>query len=100
MRGRMRDANSYVAGFQIGQPLNGSGVSEVVESKNAAFPKGSIVTGSVGWEEYTVVPGAQGLRVIPNARDSKIPLSAHIGVLGMPVSHKKQEAMSYDFCLT
>ncbi|KAF9962989.1 hypothetical protein BGZ70_007731 [Mortierella alpina] len=85
MRGRMRNAtNSYVGGFQIGQPLNGSGVSEVVESKNASYPVGTIVTGSVGWEEYTVVAGAQGLRAIPNARNSKIPLSAHVGVLGMP----------------
>ncbi|KAF9572311.1 hypothetical protein EC968_010035 [Mortierella alpina] len=85
MRGRMRDsADSYVKGFEIGQPLLASGVSEVVESKNPAFPVGSIATGFVGWEEYSVVPGAQGLRVIPNARDSKIPLSAYVGVLGMP----------------
>jgi len=98
MRGRMRNAtNSYVGGFQIGQPLNGSGVSEVVDSKNASFPVGTIVTGSVGWEEYTVVSGAQGLRAIPNARNSKIPLSAHVGVLGMPVSYGtwKRGAMTY-----
>ncbi|KAF8938366.1 hypothetical protein EDD21DRAFT_439991 [Dissophora ornata] len=85
MRGRMRDTDkSYVAGFQIGQPLNASGVSEVIESKNDAFPVGSVVTGFVGWEQYSVVPAAQGLRVIPGARESKIPLSAHVGVLGMP----------------
>ncbi|KAF9428558.1 hypothetical protein BGZ94_001949 [Podila epigama] len=85
MRGRMRDTDkSYTAGFQIGKPLNGSGVSEVIESKNDAFPVGTIVTGFVNWAEYSVVPGAQGLRALPNARDSKIPLSAYIGVLGMP----------------
>ncbi|KAG0006517.1 hypothetical protein BGZ65_007134 [Modicella reniformis] len=85
MRGKMRNTdNSYTAGFKIGQPLDGAGVSEVIESKNPAFPVGAIVTGMVGWEEYTVVAGAKGLRAIPNARESKIPLSAYVGVLGMP----------------
>ncbi|KAI1312600.1 hypothetical protein EDD11_002946 [Mortierella claussenii] len=85
MRGRMKDSDkSYTAGFQLNQPLNGGGVSEVVESKNDAFPVGTVVTGMVGWEEYSVIPGAHGLHAIPNARDPKIPLSAHIGVLGMP----------------
>ncbi|GJJ72233.1 hypothetical protein EMPS_04590 [Entomortierella parvispora] len=85
MRGRMRDTNkSYTAGFVLGQPMNGSGVSEVIESKNDAFPVGSIVTGMVDWSEYSVATGAQGLRIIPDGRNSKIPLSSHIGVLGMP----------------
>ncbi|KAG0050771.1 hypothetical protein BGZ83_004460 [Gryganskiella cystojenkinii] len=85
MRGRMRNTEkSYTAGFEIGKPLNGSGVSEVIESKNASFPVGSIVTGFVGFEQYSIVHGAHGLRIIPDGRNSKIPLSSHIGVLGMP----------------
>ncbi|KAG0262560.1 hypothetical protein BG011_010062 [Mortierella polycephala] len=85
MRGRMRDTDkSYVSGFQIGQPLEGFGVSEVIESKNDDFPVGAVVAGIVSWAEYTVVPGAQGLRAIPDARNPKIPLSSYIGVLGMP----------------
>ncbi|KAG0287691.1 hypothetical protein BGZ98_004544 [Dissophora globulifera] len=86
MRGRMKDGHvkSYISYFQIGQPMTGGGVSEVTESKNPAFPVGSIVTGMVGWEEYTLVTGGQDLRVIPNARESKLPLSSYIGVLGMP----------------
>jgi NADPH-dependent curcumin reductase CurA len=86
MRSRMRDTTkSYVSGFELNQPLSGGGVSEVIESKNDAYPVGTIVTGFVGWEQYTIVRGAQGLRAIPNARDSKIPLSSYVGVLGMPV---------------
>ncbi|KAG0208760.1 hypothetical protein BGX28_000381 [Mortierella sp. GBA30] len=84
IRGRMRNVKSYVGNFEIGQPMNSAGVSEVIESKNSAFPVGSIVTGFVGWEECSVVPGAQGLRIIPDARSSKIPLSSYVGVLGMP----------------
>ncbi|KAG0314784.1 hypothetical protein BGZ99_007852 [Dissophora globulifera] len=86
LRGRMRDSHieSYIPSFQIGQPMVSGGVSEVTESKNLAFPVGSIVTGTIGWEEYTLVSGGQDLRVIPDARESKIPLSAYVGVLGMP----------------
>jgi len=75
---------SYTAGFVLGQPMNGSGVSEVIESNNPAFPVGEIVTGNINWEERSVIPGGQGLRIIPNGRNSKIPLSNYVGVLGMP----------------
>ncbi|KAG0290586.1 hypothetical protein BGZ96_005953 [Linnemannia gamsii] len=85
MRGRMRNAKSYVPGFQIGEAMTGYGVAEVKESKNAAFPVGTIVSGFTGWQQYSVIPGASGLRVIPGARESPIPLSAHLGVLGMPI---------------
>ncbi|KAF9581174.1 hypothetical protein BGW38_001904 [Lunasporangiospora selenospora] len=84
MRGRMSSHKSYVAGFEIGKPMLASGVSEVIESKNASFPVGTIVTGFVGWEEYSVISGAQDLRPLPDARNSKIPLSSYVGVLGMP----------------
>lgn len=81
----MRNAKSYVPGFQIGEAMSGYGISEVIESKNGAFPIGTIVSGFTGWQEYSVIPGASGLRVLPGARESPIPLSAHLGVLGMPV---------------
>ncbi|KAF9932666.1 hypothetical protein FBU30_007663 [Linnemannia zychae] len=84
MRGRMRNAKSYVPGFQIGEAMSGYGIGEVVESKNDAFPVGEIVSGFTGWQEYSVIPGASGLRVLPGVRESPIPLSAHLGVLGMP----------------
>ncbi|KAF9119654.1 hypothetical protein BG015_006271, partial [Linnemannia schmuckeri] len=84
MRGRMRNAKSYVPGFQIGEAMSGYGIAEVTESKNAAFPVGAIVSGFTGWQKYSVIPGASGLRILPGARESPIPLSAHLGVLGMP----------------
>ena len=86
----MRDAESYIPHFQLNQPMNGYGVAEVIESKNSAFPKGALVSGMTGWQQYSVIPEAfaKQLRVLPeNARTSKrIPLSAWVGVLGMPVS--------------
>ncbi|KAF9099637.1 hypothetical protein BGX29_007021 [Mortierella sp. GBA35] len=86
MRGKMRDAGkqSYSAAFQIGQPLDARGVAEVIESKNPKFPVGSIIHAFVGWEEYTVLPDLPTTRIIPEARESKLPLSSYVGVLGMP----------------
>ncbi|KAG9070235.1 hypothetical protein KI688_009569 [Linnemannia hyalina] len=84
MRARMRNVKSYVPGFQVGEAMSGYGISEVIESKNEAFPVGAIVSGFIGWQEYSVIPGASGLRILPGARESPIPLSTHLGALGMP----------------
>lgn len=70
----MNDNNSYIRSFEIGKPIYSDGVSEVVESKHPKFPVSVIVTGMVGWEEYTLIPAQNGLRILPGARESKIPL--------------------------
>ncbi|KAF9404538.1 hypothetical protein BGZ94_004112 [Podila epigama] len=86
LRGRMNEGASFAPSFDIGQPFTSSGVSEVLQSKNAKFPVGSIVKGQIGWEEYTYVPSSttEGFEIIENARESKIPLSSYTGLLGMP----------------
>ncbi|KAG0347032.1 hypothetical protein BG004_000257 [Podila humilis] len=87
LRGRMRNVtDSYVPSFAIGKPLSSYGVSEVVQSRNPRFTAGDIVIGEIGWEEFTQVSAAAlaEFNVIPGARDSKLPLSTYIGVLGMP----------------
>lgn len=76
--------DSVVPNYELGLPLDSNGVSEVVESKNDQFPVGSVVTGTTGWENYTVVGAQNDLNFIPNARESKLPLSNYIGVLGTP----------------
>jgi NADPH-dependent curcumin reductase CurA len=80
MRGRMSDAKSYVAPFEIGEPLSGGTVCEVVESKAAEFQPGDVVLGFSGWQEYSIVP-AKGLRKIDT---SVAPASTALGILGMP----------------
>src|SRR3984893_15821174 len=80
MRGRMNDVKSYVPPFQIGQRLEGHAVGEVVESRDAASSSGDIVTSMRGWREYVVAP-ARDLRAV----DRRVqPLSAYLGLLGMP----------------
>ncbi|KAF8931570.1 hypothetical protein BGZ58_007554 [Dissophora ornata] len=85
LRNRMKGATaSYIGRFSAGQPIDNLAVAEVITSKNPKVPVGSIVVGFLGWEEYTRVPASNPLRIIEGARESKIPLSFYVGVLGMP----------------
>ena len=43
MRGRMNDVKSYVPPFQVGEPLTGAAVGQVVASRNDRLPEGSWV---------------------------------------------------------
>ncbi len=80
MRGRMSDAKSYVPPFEIGEPLGGGTVSEVVASHNAAFAVGDIVSAFGGWQEYAVSDGAGVMKIDAGMA----PVSTALGVLGMP----------------
>ena len=61
MRGRMNDAKSYAKPAELGQPMVGGAVSEVVASKNAKFAVGDIVLSHASWQDYALSDGA-GLR--------------------------------------
>ena len=80
MRGRMEEARSYAASQEIGQPMVGGTVGEVVASKNERFAIGDKVVGMGGWQLYSLDDGAM-LRKIDLAA---IPIQAWLGALGMP----------------
>lgn len=79
LRGRMSDAKSYTASFELGEPISSGIIAEVVESRNDDFRKGDHVTGLLQWKEYQKTDGS-GLNKID---DDKAPLTAYLGVLGM-----------------
>ena len=79
MRGRMRDAKSYVPPFALGAVMTGMAVGEVVASRSPDLAAGDIVLHDLGWREYALGPAA-AFRRVP-ARDA--PASAWLGVLGM-----------------
>jgi hypothetical protein len=79
LRGRMSDAKSYVAPFELNKPITSLGIAEVIESKNNNFSKGDYVSGMLQWKETQVTKADQLLKVDPN----KAALSAYLGVLGM-----------------
>ena len=56
MRGRMNDVKSYVPPFQIGEPMDGGAVGEVVASRDPGFAVGDTVMHMAGWRDEAVVP--------------------------------------------
>ncbi|MGZ4436098.1 MAG: NADP-dependent oxidoreductase [Nocardioidaceae bacterium] len=80
MRGRMSTAKSYAEPLDIGDVMLGGTVCEVEESRDEAFPVGSVVLAFTGWQTQAVVP-TTGLRIIDT---STLPPSTALGVLGMP----------------
>ena len=80
MRGRMVDRQSYVPPFQVGQPLSGGAVGQVVESQNPAFQPGDYVNNFSGWQEWFVTSGGELQKIDPRMA----PIQAFLGALGMP----------------
>jgi len=80
MRGRMNEGKSYAARQEIGEVMIGGTVGEVIESKNPKFAQGDKVLGMLGWQQYGLSDG-KGLNKVDASR---VPLSAYLGVLGMP----------------
>ena len=78
MRGRMNDVKSYVPPFQIGEPIEGGAIGEVVASTAEGFAAGDLVLHMAGWRDEAVL----------RARGNKLPdLGAEpqkfLGVLGI-----------------
>ena len=55
MRGRMNDVKSYVPPFQLGEPMDGGAIGEVVDSKAEGFAPGDLVQHMAGWRDEAVV---------------------------------------------
>ncbi len=79
MRGRMNDVKSYVAPFQIGTPLDGGAVGEVIASASNDVAVGATVLHGLGWREHAVLDAAK----VTVVDTSLAPESAYLGALGM-----------------
>lgn len=80
MRGRMSDAKSYAAPYQLNEPLDGGAVGEVVSSGTGDVPEGALVLHGLGWRDHALVEARHARRVDPHLAAP----SAYLGVLGMP----------------
>jgi NADPH-dependent curcumin reductase CurA len=80
MRGLMNEGPSYVPPAELGKPMPGGTVGQVVRSNHPGFSEGDFVLGYWGWQEYGLTDGT-GVRKL----DPKMGrLSYALGVLGMP----------------
>lgn len=80
MRGRMNEGKSYAQPQPLNEVMIGGTVGEVVASKNPKYAVGDKVLGMFGWQEMGVSDGS-GMQKVD---DSRIPLSAYLGSVGMP----------------
>jgi NADPH-dependent curcumin reductase CurA len=56
MRGRMNDVKSYIPPFEIGAPLEGGAIGEVVESNAEGLAPGDLVLHMAGWRDEAILP--------------------------------------------
>ena len=80
-RGWIRDAPSYLPPVGIGEVMRGLGLGRVVASKHPGYREGQLVTGLLGWQEWTVTGDAALLQ--PVNQIAGVPASAYLGALGM-----------------
>lgn len=79
MRGRMNDLKSYVPPFQVGEPLEGGAIGEVVESKIDGLKAGDLVQHMSGWRDEAVLDQ----RAANKLPDLGAPPERFLGVLGV-----------------
>ena len=78
MRGRMSTARSYAKPTELGEPMTGQVVGEVVESNDPRFAPGDTVVGQLGWQDYAVARGG----VLRKLDPSLAPPQTALHVLG------------------
>ncbi|XP_057781337.1 2-alkenal reductase (NADP(+)-dependent)-like [Salvia miltiorrhiza] len=82
MLSRMKEIeDNYAGSFKPGSPMNGYGVSKVLDSSHTDYKKGDLIWGMTGWEEYTLI---KDLVDVFKIQDTDVPLSYYTGLLGMP----------------
>ncbi len=79
MRGRMNDTKSYVPPYEVGKPIRGGVVTEVLQSKDDQFKAGDMIMGDLPWATEAIIK-AKGLRKVEGGQ---IPLHYYLSVLGM-----------------
>ncbi|SDC89817.1 hypothetical protein SAMN05444679_10637 [Variovorax sp. CF079] len=85
MRGWMNEAKSYIPPVEIGAVMRAGGIGRVTASRNPAFAVGDTVYGTLGVQEYILIPQEDikrnGLTKIDLRAGS---ITQWLNVLGMP----------------
>ncbi|HEX2230558.1 MAG TPA: NADP-dependent oxidoreductase, partial [Nitrososphaeraceae archaeon] len=80
MRGRMKETKSYIPSFQLGKPLEGGCIGQIIKSKNNQFVLGEYVLGNFGWRDYWISNDSNDvMKIDPNMT----PIQWYLGILGM-----------------
>lgn len=80
MRGRMTGMRTYIAPFELGKPMEGGAIGEVIASRHPDIKEGQRVSHMGGWRDIAQLPG-ESVTPLP---EGDAPEQAYLGVLGMP----------------
>jgi NADPH-dependent curcumin reductase CurA len=82
MRGRMNEARGYADPYELGKPMTGGAVGQVLASRDPGYKTGDLVTSMAGWREgFTAAPVSVGMAKLPQ---TSLPPQVFLGVAGMP----------------
>lgn len=81
VRSRLSGGDSYSAALKPNETIDGFSIGEVIESRNDKWRTGDRAALAAGWCDHFVSDGRGYLQKIP---DADVPLTAWIGVLGVP----------------
>ncbi|MFO7938621.1 MAG: NADP-dependent oxidoreductase [Bacteroidales bacterium] len=79
MRGRMTTARSYVPPYEVGEPIDGGMIGEVLGSKSDTLKEGDWVWGMLPWQKEQVVTAESVQKIDPNLA----PPQYFLGILGL-----------------
>ena len=80
MRGWVSAVANYSKPVGIGEVMRSFAAGEVVESRHPDYAPGERLVGMFGWQLFA---DADGRDVIRRVREDELPLSVHLGVLGV-----------------
>jgi NADPH-dependent curcumin reductase CurA len=83
MRGRMNDVPSYVPPFQVGKPLDGGAIGEVIESNSDRVKVGDTVLHGYGWRDLVVLDDKRVNVVDPSIVPGPAVYLGALGVTGL-----------------
>lgn len=80
-RSRLSGGDSYAAALPLGKPIDGFSAGVIEASENPDWPVGEKVFFAGGWRTHSIQSGKGFIGPVP---ETGLPLSAWIGVLGVP----------------
>ena len=80
MRGWVSAVANYSNPVGIGEVMRSFSAGTVIASSHPGFAEGDQVMGMLGWQDYAV---SDGSNIVRKVRESDLPLSLSLGVLGL-----------------
>ena len=78
MRARMTERKNYKPPFEIGKPMEGTAIGEIIESKSNNFKKGDFVLSEFGWRDNFIANSESLKKINP----INVPIQTYLGPLG------------------